>query len=153
MANPVNLARRKRELESRLEGRQIQAALACVQRDFAETAERRTYDDIAAEAGVSRNSLYEWRTQNRDFIDYVNLLADGILESKRAEVYSQLMTLIGGKQPSVKAIDLFMRRFGLLTDHSVVENVSSVGLKQTPADIAESVAELDALLADDKREV
>ncbi|MGF9711638.1 phBC6A51 family helix-turn-helix protein [Paenibacillus naphthalenovorans] len=136
---------KKRALEAKLDGRQKTAALACVEREFAETEARRSFDEIAEEAGVARKTLWEWRTQNKAFIDYVNLLADDFLESKRTLVYRQLMRLIDGPQPSVKGIDLYLRRHGLLTERQVVET-KDIGGSRDNADIASELAELDELL-------
>lgn len=142
---------KKRALEAKLDGRQKVAALACVEREFAETENRPGFDDIADEVGVSRKTLWQWRTQNKAFIEYVNLLADDFLESKRTLVYRQLMRLIEGPQPSVKGIDLYLRRHGLLTERSVVETKEAGGSRDS-ADIASELAELDDLLAAEDEE-
>src|SRR5699024_6640682 len=101
---------RMKRLEAQLDSRQRHAAYLLVENEFRGTEERRTMDEIAEEIGVSRMSLYNWRTKNRNFIDYKNEVADDFLADKRDHVYSQLMKLISSSQPSVKAIDLFMRR-------------------------------------------
>lgn len=139
---------KKRALEARLDGRQKLAALMCVEREFSEEETRKGFDEIADEIGVSRKTLWEWRTQNKSFIEYVNLLADDFLDSKRTLVYRQLMKLIEGSQPSVKALDLYLRRHGLLTERSVIETKES-GSSRDTGDIAAEIAELDELLADD----
>jgi hypothetical protein len=61
------------------------------------------------------------------FIEYKNALADDFLSEKRAYVYGQLMKLIGGSQPSVKALDLYLRRFGLLTEKQVITTEDNGG--------------------------
>lgn len=140
-------ASKRKQLESRLDGRQRVAALACVEREFAAESERQTFDEIAAAAGVTRNTLYEWRTQNRAFIDYMNAISDDFLSGKRAVVYRKLMQLIDGPQPSVKAIDLFMKREGLITQHTVVETKDAAAPKSND-ELAAEIEELDELLAD-----
>jgi len=142
-------AKRKR-LEARLDGRQRVAALACVEREFAAEADRKTFDIIAEEAGVSRNTLYEWRTQNRAFIDYMNAISDDFLAGKRAVVYRRLMQLIDSSQPSVKAIDLYMKREGLITAKVEVDTKESGSLPKSNDELASELAELDALLNEDK---
>lgn len=142
---------RKKALEARLDPRQKIAALLVVEREMTDETERKSYDEIADEVGVSRQALYKWRTQNKTFIDYVNLLADDFLESKRARVYNRMMKLIDSDQPSVKALDLYMRRFGLLTDKSVVETKDGAGGRGND-DIAKELAELDEMLADKTEE-
>lgn len=141
--------KRMKALEAKLDGRQRKAALACVEREFAAEDERRGFEEIAAEAGVTRNTLYEWRTQNRNFIDYTNLLADDFLAGERAYVYRQLMKTIGGSQPSIKAIDLFFKRHGLITERQIVETKDVGGSNGSNVDIANELAELDDLLAED----
>lgn len=143
-------AKRKR-LESKLDGRQRLAALSVVEREFSPEGERKGFEEIAADAGVSRVTLYEWRTQNKAFIEYVNYLADDFLASKRPIVYKRLMQLIDASQPSVKAIDLFMKREGLITQQVAIETKDggSTANKET-ADLEKDLAELDALLNGDE---
>jgi hypothetical protein len=137
---------RKKQLEAKLSIKQREAALLLVERELGD--ESRTLDEIAQELGMSVRGLYKWRTQNKDFIDYVNLLADEFLESKRAVVYRQMMRLIEGPQPSVKALDLYMRRHGLLTDKQVVET-RDASAPQSNDEIAKELEELDELLAEE----
>src|SRR5690625_5255790 len=113
------MSRRMQELEAKLDARQRKAAYLLVENELRETSERRTADDIAEEVGVTRKTIWDWRTKNRNFIDYKNEIADDFLADKRDQVYGQLMKLIMASQPSVKAIDLFMRRHGLLTDRQI----------------------------------
>jgi transposase-like protein len=137
---------RIKALEAALDGRKIKAALLCVEREFAAEADRRTTDDIAEEIGVSRTALYNWRTQDAKFIEYSNLIADKFLSGHRAFVYKQLLKTIDGEQPSVKGIDLFFRRHGLITEKSVVET-KDAGSREG-ADLENDIADLDAMLAD-----
>lgn len=140
---------RKKQLEAKLDPRKRHAALLLVERDLTDDlgGERKTMDEIAAEVGVSRQAIHNWNTQDRNFIEYKNLLADDFLDAKRSLVYRQLMKLIEGPQPSVKAIDLFMRRHGLLTDRSIVETKEISGGRSNE-DIAKELDELDELLAE-----
>lgn len=140
--------KRKSALESKLDGRQIKAALLCVERDFAAEEERRTFDEIAEEIGVSRKTLHQWRTQKRAFIDYVNYIADDFLASDRAFVYRQLMKTISGPQPSVKGIDLYFKRHGLITQNIAVETKDS-GSARSNDELTQELEELDELLAED----
>lgn len=141
--------KRRSALESRLEGRQIKAALLCVEREFSPEEERATFEDIANEIGISRKTLHKWRTQNRAFIDYSNYIADDFLESERAQVYRQLMKTIMGSQPSIKGIDLYFKRHGLITQNVSVETKDGNTAKSNE-DIADELAELDELLKDDE---
>lgn len=139
--------KKKAALEARLEGRQIRAALLCVEREFAPEEERKSFDEIAEEIGVSRMTMYRWRTGNRAFIDYVNHIADDFLASERALVYRQLMKTITGPQPSVKGIDLYFKRHGLITQQVAVESKDATSTRSNE-EITQELEELDELLAD-----
>ncbi|QOT13721.1 hypothetical protein JNUCC32_31020 (plasmid) [Paenibacillus sp. JNUCC32] len=139
--------KKKAALEARLEGRQIKAALLCVEREFAAEDERKSFDEIAEEIGISRQSLFKWRTQNRAFIEYVNYVADDFLASERAYVYRQLMKTINGPQPSVKGIDLYFKRHGLITQQVAVESKDATSTRSNE-EITQELEELDTLLAD-----
>lgn len=140
--------KRKAALEARLDGRQIKAALLCVEREFAAEEDRRGFDDIAEEVGVSRQSLHKWRTQNRAFIEYANLLADDFLAADRAFVYRQLMKTIAGAQPSVKGIDLYFKRHGLITQQVALETKDAAAPRSND-ELAQEIEELDGLLANE----
>lgn len=139
----------RKELEQKLTLKQREAALMLVENELtSDSEERKTQEELSEALGVSRMALYKWRTQNNAFIEYKNLLADDFFSEKRDIVYRQLFKLITSSQPSVKAIDLYMRRHGLLTDKTVVVDETSAGGK-TDAQIAQEVAELDDLLKED----
>lgn len=134
-----------KELESKLTIPQRRAALMLVENEMeTDSDNRRTQEEIAEELGITRMTLYKWRTQNRAFIDYKNALADDILSSMRPMVYRQLLKTITGPQPSIKGIDLFMRRFALLTDKTVQEVAD--GGSNEDKDVEKSIAELEKLI-------
>lgn len=139
------MSNRLKQLEAKLDARQRKAAYMLVENELLDYAEKRTHKEIAEELGVHRNTIYKWSTKNRIFIEYKNEIADDFLADKRAHVYGQLMKLIGGSQPSVKAIDLFMRRFGLLTDRQITQSDINDD-KRTNDDLAKELDELDDLL-------
>lgn len=136
-------------LEAKLDARQRKAAYLLVENEMREQGERRTQESIAEEIGVTSKTIWEWRKKNKHFISYKNAIADDFLNENRAYVYSQLMKLIGGSQPSVKGIDLFLRRFGLLTEKTQVETIDSTG-QRTNDDLEAELAELDELLKDEE---
>ncbi|ABY46838.1 phBC6A51 family helix-turn-helix protein [Bacillus mycoides] len=135
----------KKELESRLNLKQREAALLLVENELNIEGERKTQEEIAQELGVTRMCLYKWRTQNKSFIDYKNMIADEFLSEKRDFVYRQLLRTISGSQPSIKGIDLFLRRHGLLTDKKVIEDNTADGVKSN-SDLEKEIAEINALL-------
>jgi DNA-binding XRE family transcriptional regulator len=139
---------RLKALEAKLDARKRNAAYLLVENELRETGDKRTQEDIASEIGVSSKTVWEWKTKDQVFIEYKNALADDFLSEKRAYVYGQLMKLIGGSQPSVKALDLYLRRFGLLTEKSVVETVDTNQVRSEDA-IKQQLAELEELLDGD----
>jgi hypothetical protein len=141
------MSRRLKALEAKLDARKQKAAYLLVENELRETGEKRTQEDIAAEVGVSYKSLWEWRTKDSIFIDYKNAIADDFLSEKRAFVYGQLLKTISGPQPSVKGIDVFMRRFGLLTEKQVTVTEDASGSRSNE-DLAKELDEIDDLLND-----
>jgi hypothetical protein len=141
------VSNRIKELEAKLTEQQKKAAFMLVENDIKQNKDdtKLTYEQIAAEVGISYKCLWEWRKKNRNFIAYKNEISDDFLTERRARVYGQLLKLIEAEQPSVKAIDLFMRRFGLLTEKTVVENVDG-NSSRNDDDIKRQLDELDDLL-------
>lgn len=148
---PETKASKKRRLEAKLDVRKRKAALLLVENELNEYGERRTQEEIASEIGITRKCLWQWKTQDSVFIEYTNMLADEFLDAKRTIVYRQLMKLIDCGQPSVKAIDLFLRRHGLLTDKQVVET-NEVSTEKSNEDIEKDLAELDKIINEDNEE-
>ncbi|AOC55326.1 phBC6A51 family helix-turn-helix protein [Bacillus pumilus] len=139
---------RIKQLEAQLSFEKRKAAQACALNEIMpEGGEKKTQEQLAEELGMSRMGLYRWRTQDSTFIEYMNLLADDMLSSHRSEVYGQLMKLIKGPQPSVKAIDLFMKRYGLLTEKQIITDNTTTD--ESVDDIQNEADKLDALLKED----
>ena len=136
---------RMQQLEAKLTAQQRKAAYMLVENELRDSGDKLSQEQIADEVGVTYKTIWSWRTKNKTFIEYKNLIADDFLADKRDQVYGQLMKLITGSQPSVKAIDLFMRRFGLLTDKTVIEQDTGEG-SRTNADLEKELEELDDLL-------
>jgi hypothetical protein len=136
-------------LEAKLTEQQKKAAYMLVENDLKSNKDplKLTYEQIADEIGVSYKTIWSWRTQNRNFIAYKNEISDDFLSDKRSRVYGQLLKLIEGEQPSVKAIDLFMRRFGLLTEKQITVTEDGSSLRSNE-DLAKELEELDDLLDD-----
>lgn len=134
----------KKQLEAKLTDKQRRACLLLVEKELAPEANGNTYEDIADLVGVDDSTLYRWRKQNPDFIEYKNLIADEFFSDERAKVYAQLLKMIFGSQPSIKAIDLYMKRFGLLSEKQIVENIDSTGGTLDGDAIEAELAELEA---------
>jgi hypothetical protein len=143
----ITVATKKfRELESKLSPQQRKAALLLVNNDLAEAEEgRRSLDKIADEVDTSLRNLHRWKNENSVFIEYMNLIADDFLASYRSGVYRQMMKLINSQQPSVKAMDLYFKRFGLLTERQITESADTND-DQNNESIAKEIAEFDSEL-------
>lgn len=141
MSNP----RRKQALEAKLTAQQKKAVYLLIENELLPTKEQRKQDEIAKEVGVTYKTIWSWSTKNQTFIDYKNLIADDYLSAERNNVYARLMSLINGPQPSVKAIDLYLRRFGLLTDKTIVEQDTGQG-SRSDEDLAQELEDLTKLL-------
>lgn len=140
-------SKKMRELEAKLTPQQQKAAFLLVENDLRDNGDKRTQEEIAEEVGVTYKTIWSWRKQNRNFIDYKNEIADDFLAEHRSGVYGQLMKLINGSQPSVKAIDLYLKRFGLLTEKQVNVTEDNSGSRSNE-DLQKELADLDELLDD-----
>lgn len=144
----------RKQLEAKLTDKQKYAALLLIQKDFNEyydekTGEKQriTKDDVANIVGVQRITIYRWEHENEAFIAYKNMLSDQFLKSKRSFVHSQLLKAMGGSQPSVNAMKLYLQMEGLLVDKQIIQQIEKTTDKSTD-DLAEELREIDALLAD-----
>ncbi|MBY0158184.1 hypothetical protein H0178_20705 [Cytobacillus firmus] len=149
------MSRQRKVLEAQLTPQQQRAAQLIVNNEWAELlnedGKKRTMKELADELGIARSTIFEWKAQE-GFAAYVNYLTERQLDAMRSEVYVQLMRAIRGGAngiPSVKALDLYMRRYGLLTDRTVVEDArESIETKRkTDEEIRKEIAELDAMVS------
>lgn len=141
------MSKRLKEFEAKLTLPQQKAAFLLVENDLRDGGDKKTFEQIAEEVGVTSKTLWEWRKKNRNFIEYKNEIADDFLAEYRSGVYGQLMKLINSSQPSVKAISLYLQRYGLLTQKTQIETVDSSGSRSNE-DLAKELEDLDDLLKD-----
>lgn len=141
------MSKRLKEFEAKLTLPQQKAAFLLVENDLRDGGDKKTFEQIAEEVGVTSKTLWEWRKKNRNFIEYKNEIADDFLAEYRSGVYGQLMKLINSSQPSVKAISLYLQRYGLLTQKTQIETVDSNGSRSNE-DLAKELEDLDDLLND-----
>lgn len=148
------MSRQRKVLESQLSPQQKKAAQLIVSNDWGtliDGGKKKTMQELADEIGIARSTLFEWKALD-SFGEYVNYLTDQELAGMRTEVYTQLMRAIRGGPngiPSVKALELFMRRFGMLTDRTVVEDTREAvdSRRKTDDEIRKDIADLDALVS------
>ena len=96
--------------ESKFLPKQREAALALVEYEFTPKKERKTKDQLAEELGVSRKTLYNWDTQDSNFIAYKNYLSSEFMDSHLALVYKKLIDAI--ERGSVRGIEVYLKRIG-----------------------------------------
>jgi hypothetical protein len=142
--------RKFQQLEAKLTMQQRKAALLLVQRELDNPVveQQLTIEDIAVQVGISERQMYRWK-RDPVFIEYMNMLADDFLSGYRSGVYKQMLKLIFASQPSVKAMDLYLKRFGLLTDRTVTETADNEA-DQSDEKIAADIEALERELADDE---
>lgn len=148
------MAKSKKELlAERLTPQQRLAAQTMVDNQFGLVSgdgSKLTNIELQERLDIGNDTFYKWR-RDSDFIAYMNALADEELDVNRSEVYGQLLKAIRGGAngiPSIKALDLYLRRHGLLTDRTVVEDARDDVRRpaKTDAQIAAEIAELDAMI-------
>lgn len=148
------MSRQRKVLESQLTPQQRRAAQMIVDNEWAELitedGRKKSMQEIATDIGIARSTLYEWKGTEA-FTEYVNYLTDLQLKTMRSEVNVALVKAIRGGPngvPSVKALDLYMRRFGLLTDRTIVEDTRDTieERRKTDEEVRREIAELDAMV-------
>lgn len=148
------MSNQRKTLEAQLTPQQQRAAQLIVNNEWAELlnedGKKKTAQELSDEIGIARSTLFEWKAKE-PFTAYVNYLTERQLDGMRSEVYVQMMRAIRGGAngiPSVKALDLYMRRYGLLTDRTVVEDTrDNIETKRkTDEEIRKDISELDAML-------
>lgn len=148
------MSRQRNVLEAQLTVQQRKAAQLLVSNEWgellSEDGRKKSMQELAEEIGIARSTLYEWKAQEH-FIDYVNFLTDINLRGMQSEVNVALMKAIRGGNnglPSVKAIDLYMRRWALLSDRTIVEDRRDeiASNRKTDDEIRRDIAELNDLV-------
>jgi|HigsolmetaAR204D_1030405.scaffolds.fasta_scaffold00975_18 transcriptional regulator with XRE-family HTH domain len=99
-----------------------------------------TVEQLAEKIGIAKSTLYEWK-KNPDFIRYKDYLADDQFATQRERVYRSVLDAID--RGSIKAMDLWMRRFGLLVDRQIVENETDPTKIPDLDELKRMVAEMD----------
>lgn len=115
-------------LKAKLTPKQILAAELILENEFRAKGDKRTYDQIAEDAGCGVRTLYEWR-QEPEFVRYLAVISDTKLDSYRSMADAQLVKLMNGTSnngtPSIKALELYYKIIGKLVDKREVVSPSS----------------------------
>lgn len=134
------------ELKTRLKPAQRLAAELIVANDFAGKGEKKSFEQIAKEVGITDRTLYNWR-QNADFTRYLAAISDNKLDQYRSIADSQLMKLVKGTSnnglPSVKGLEMYYKLIGRMQDRQTLEVVEARRPTMTREEISEQLKELD----------
>src|SRR5690625_1452970 len=113
------------------------------------STDRMSQDDIGAECNVNRSTLYRWRTQNQDFIDYRREVTRNYISDMSGLFLKSLRRSIEGTNgtPSMKALDLFAKVEGFVqTTNQLDVNIGGGG--RSNEDLEDELAKLDKQLAE-----
>lgn len=139
------------ELTGQLTPQQMQAAELIVDNEFnrALGVPPKKLEEIGEEVGVSRQTISKWK-KNIAFIEYSAYISKQHTDSLRPFADSQLAKLIqtgsNNGLPSVKALELYYRIIGVLTERREVTYVDGNEPKLTQAQISEGIDDLAAKL-------
>lgn len=142
-------------LVEQLTDEQQQAAQLLVEGNFSKIygLKKHTYEEVAEAAGISDKTLRRWRNDQK-FIEYQSYVTSLYSASLRPLVEAQLMKAIIGNhngQPSVKAIELWLKLQGILIDKKEMTYIDSSIPKLTQAQIDSTVADLASRISSIQR--
>src|SRR5690625_3137158 len=112
----------KEILEERLNADQIKAVYMLLDNELKSETDRLTQDEIAEACNVHRATLFRWRTQNQDFIDYRREIMRNYVSDMGGLFLNSLRRSMKGTNgaPSMRALDLFAKMEGLVDNKSEV---------------------------------
>jgi transcriptional regulator with XRE-family HTH domain len=105
--------------EAYLKPGQRQAAELLLTREFAPKKERLTDEQIAEAVGVTRMTIYRWRTQDENFIAYYTHQVDLYMRGQFGFVMKKMYD--GINAGSMKGIELYLKMAGMLIDKQQLE--------------------------------
>lgn len=138
------------DIRANLTLQQTQVAQLIVDNEFA-GKQKRTFDEIAEDAGISVRTLFEWR-QDRWFIQYQNYIADNTLDAFVPTAMAKLFEAIEGRSNngagSIKAIELFMKLNGRLVERRQIVTLDEDAQRERPSrdEIAKELEHLSKYL-------
>jgi len=138
---------RKEILEERLSADQLKAVYLLLDNELKPASERLTQEEIAQECNVNRATLYRWRTQNQDFIDYRREVTKNYISDMSGLFLKSLRRSIEGTNgtPSMKALDLFAKVEGLVQTSNQVD-VNIGGSERSNDDLEDELERLNEQL-------
>lgn len=142
------MARRRSDIGRTLTEQQKRAAQLLVANEFCELSQGKKLnrEELAAEIGIAKSTLYEWM-RLPDFNEYHRLVSRDKLHAYSSEVDAALLKLVRMPEPRVKAIELWYKLQGEITDRYVVENESGTGIpRKSDAEVAAEIQKLAELV-------
>ena len=140
---------RREILEERLSANQLKAVYMLLDNELAAEGDKLTQDEIAEACNVHRATLYRWRTQDQDFIDYRREVMQNYISDMSGLFLKSLRKSIVGTNgtPSMKALDLFAKIEGLVqTTNQLDVNIGGGG--RSNDDLEDELAKLEEQLAE-----
>lgn len=114
----------------------------------------KTQEEIAAEVGVHRATLFRWRGENQAFIEFKKEVARDYMGDMVGIFAKSLRDSMIGTNgaPSMKALDLYAKMQGFVNNDSKVD--VNIGGSRSDEDLEAELAKLDEQLAelDDQEE-
>jgi len=143
------MAKSRRDLlAEQLDLRQQRAAYLLIENEMLSRTdpEFKTQEEIAAEVGVDRATLWRWRKQNQAFIEFKKEVAKDYLGDAVGVFTKQLIRSMEGTNgaPSQKALDLYAKMMGFIKNEHAIE-VTQGG--RSTEDLQAELAALDEQLA------
>jgi len=144
------MAKSRRDmLAEQLDLRQQRAAYLLIENEMLSRTDPdfKTQDEIAAEVGVDRATLWRWRKQNQAFIEFKKEIAKDYLGDAVGVFMKQLIRSMEGTNgaPSQKALDLYAKMMGFIKNEHAIE-VTQGG--RSAEDLQAELALLDKQLAE-----
>jgi transcriptional regulator with XRE-family HTH domain len=138
------MAKRRSDIGRSLTDQQRRAAQMLVANEFCELSEgkKMTKEDLASEIGISKSTLYDWM-KIPEFNEYHRMISRDKLHAYSSEVDAALLKLVRMQEPRIKAIELWYKLQGEITDRYVVENESNTHIpRKSDAEIAADIHKL-----------
>lgn len=126
-----------------LTAQQKKAAALLVDNELADKEDKRKIEDIAAEVGVHRKTLWEWKRRNALFAEYKQHLTTLSLQDHHGALAQVLIDNLTKSQPSTKMLDLLAKMMPNALAAAKQEIDVSNGEGGTSEDVISRIRELE----------
>ncbi|MCZ8512416.1 phBC6A51 family helix-turn-helix protein [Paenibacillus filicis] len=107
-------------------------------------SKKMTYDTIAKECGVSQRTLFNWRTNDPDFIEARDEFTESVADEHLAKIYNSIIEQAVKKQ-NMKAAELFLKSRGKLKDNTHITADVNTNINESNKTTDDLKRELDEL--------